>query len=121
MLFRVPCEDGCTLIVYSLNTTRQPVSAVEIFECARQKRLQGSRSTPEDDASYAMVRCVQEVGAQRSGPHCLGVGDELSVKISVQSHLLAGDDVLRLYMIFAQRTSARQDIWKPGLGTALSL
>jgi len=40
---------------------------------------------------------------------------------SVQSHRANENDVLQAYEIFSQRTSRGQDIWKPRLGTALSL
>lgn len=39
----------------------------------------------------------------------------------VQSHLAYDNGVLGPYTVFWQRASGGQDIWKPGLGMALSL
>jgi hypothetical protein len=64
---------------------------------------------------------VPKKSALKEAALILGAGDELSPKISVQSHLIEGNDVLRLYKILGQRTSERQGIWRPGLTTALSL
>ena len=48
-----------------INNRNPPPS--EISYALVGKELQGSRSTPERNASYAMVRCVQEGGALGNG------------------------------------------------------